>query len=170
MRLQACLESWSLVFDPPCKKRKDHGSSPPRDAPITTASKDMARQRHCPKALRRRGTVAIEGRQRRRLEKQNRHESLAENWLAFLLPPSPGQCFWCQRLMIENSPWFCNASRNLKEPRKFRTGLLCSLWGRIPVLFEESWLFMLNSLFCFSTTWSSLNQENKSNWQRSVLE
>jgi len=73
--------------------------------------------------------VAVKGRQRRRLEKQNRHESLAKKWLAFSLPASPRQCLWCQRLMIENSPWFYSAprDRHLKDPGKIRTGLLCSL-------------------------------------------
>lgn len=52
MRLQVCPESWGFLFDPPSKKRKDRSSSPPRDAPVTTVSKDTARQRHCPKALR----------------------------------------------------------------------------------------------------------------------
>lgn len=168
MRLQACLQSWGLVFDPPSKKRKDHSSCPPRDA----VSKVTARQRRCPKALRQRGTVAVWGRQRRRLEKNNKRESHAENRLAFIPPPSPGQCCWCQRLMIENSPWFYNASRDrhLEEPGKFTSEMLCCPWGTIPMLFEETWLFMLNSPFYFSATWSALYQENKSNWWWSVLD
>lgn len=93
----------ALVSDPPSERRT---LSPPCCASSLLQPKNMARQKQCPKALTGAGTGAVQGRPRR-LEKKKttRHECLAEKWLAFVLPPSPGHCFWCQRLMIENSPW-----------------------------------------------------------------